>query len=187
MTRTRWIVAIALPLAVLVTLPLIALAGSSESATREYAGTTSQNLDAAFETVKTADGWALDHAAFDLKVRCEDSTKVLINADLSFAEPVLLDSKSRFDVDENALFEAIHVHGRLGKNAGSGTVELNVGALTQDEKPQLCTSKEREWTATTVGSSPTPSTSPSVASGTPVEHLRISVDANGTAHVTRSP
>ena len=186
MTRTRWIVAIALPVAVLVALPLIALAGSSASATREYAGTTSQNLDAAFETVKTADGWALDHAAFDLKLRCEDSTKVLINADLSFAEPVLLDSKARFDVDENALFEAIHVHGRLGKNAGSGTVELNVGALTQDEKSQVCTSKVRDWSAQRVAT-PSPSPSSTATPVTRIEYLQISVDANGTAHVTRSP
>src|SRR5207237_105244 len=72
MTRTRWILAIALPLVVLLALPLIASAGSvGPGGKRRYAGKTSQGQrHVSFTTVRKGGGWAVSDLEFDFRMRC---------------------------------------------------------------------------------------------------------------------
>ena len=69
-----------------------------------------------------------------------------------------LDDKHRFAIDDVSLMEALHVHGRLGAKAATGTLEFNVPAFTNSEDLQLCSSGERLWTASK-DASPSPSPS----------------------------
>ena len=160
MTRTRWIVSLALPLCVLIALPLIAAAGtSSETPTRHYSGTTAQGRPIEIKAVETADGWAVQRISLAFKMRCEDSaSKFSREATRVFDPPIPVDEKHRFAIDDVSLMEALHVHGRLGANAATGTLEFNVPAFTNQEELQVCSSGERLWTASKDSqTSPTPS------------------------------
>jgi len=162
MTRTRWIATLALPLCVLIALPLIAAAGtSSETPTRHYSGTTAQGRPIEIKAVETADGWAVQRISLAVKMRCEDSaSKFPREATRVFDPPIAVDDKHRFSIDDVSLMEALHVHGRLGANAATGTLEFNVPAFTNQEDLQVCGSGERLWTASK-DSSTSPSSSPS--------------------------
>jgi hypothetical protein len=160
MTRTRWIASIALPLCVLIALPLIAAAGtSSETPTRHYLGTTEQGRPIEIKAVETADGWAVARISLAFKMRCEDSaSKFSRDTTRVFDPPIPVDDKHHFAIDDVSLMEALHVHGRLGAKAATGTLEFNVPAFTNSEDLQLCSSGERLWTASK-DASPSPSPS----------------------------
>jgi hypothetical protein len=187
MTRNRWIVAVVLPLAVLLALPLIASAGSvPPGGKRHYKGTTSQGgRSVSFTTERKGGTWAVSDLNFGLRMRCDDGTHFDLETGYGFGSPIVLDSKDRFAFDDNEFGQAIHVHGRLGPKKGSGTVELKIATLTQDEQPELCTSKIRDWSVTRVVT-PTPSPTPTVVPGTAKRTVQVTFDASGQAHVSRS-
>ncbi|MFL5736435.1 MAG: hypothetical protein ACJ76P_03755 [Actinomycetota bacterium] len=160
MTRTRWIASIALPLSLLLALPVIAAAGTStDTPTRHYSGTTAQGRPIEIKAVETADGWAIARISLAFKMRCEDSSsKFSRDTTRVFDPPIAVDEKHRFAIDDVSLTEALHVHGRLGANAATGTLEFNVPAFTNQEDLQVCSSGERLWTASKdAQTSPTPS------------------------------
>lgn len=92
-------------------------------------------------------------------MRCEDSaSKFSRDTTRVFDPPIAVDDKHRFAIDDVSLMEPLHVHGRLGANAATGTLEFNVPAFTNQEDLRVCSSGERLWTASKhAQTSPTPS------------------------------
>jgi hypothetical protein len=114
--------------------------------TRSYRGETSQSRRASLKTERTSGPWRLEAATFGVRVRCQDHTGYPGSTGFRFGSrgPRLNDGGG-FGFDFVYPFEAFHLHGRLGSHAGSGTVEKTEPALTVDEEPILCTTKERTW------------------------------------------
>jgi hypothetical protein len=73
--------------------------------------------------------WTLD---------CEDGTEIGWGGVWSFSPGFAL-APARLDYDDVFTDEAMHVHGRLGTHAGSGTASDAFAALTADEQAQFCT------------------------------------------------
>jgi hypothetical protein len=192
MGRSRRIVGISVVLALVLAIPTVALAGrgtggGSSRAHRFYQGKTSQNAPAFMGTVKNDGNWGIFDLEFGFKMRCDDGTKFRLEAGFGFGTPVWLDSRNRFAIDENYGDAAFHVRGRLGPNAGSGTVEFKLAELTQDEQSQLCTSKERTWTVQRLATPvPVPVPVPVPAGSPPQRTVHVTVGANGRTHVIRS-
>jgi hypothetical protein len=86
--------------------------------------------------------------SFSFRIRCEDGSRYGLGTGWSFGRRgPRLDTSGGFGFDDVFLFEAFHVHGRLGAHAGSGTAEDTMPGLTQQEQAMLCTSKNRTWSA----------------------------------------
>jgi hypothetical protein len=157
-----------------------------DRARRAYKGKTSQNKGVSIGTIKNDGNWGVNELDFRFKMRCNDGSRHRAGIGLGLGRPIWLDSRDRFAFDENFGDFSLHVHGRLGPNAGSGTAEFNEALLTQDEHAQLCTSKERTWTVQRVPTLvPTP-TPTAVGTSSSRLTMQITVDARGQVHVTRS-
>jgi hypothetical protein len=189
MTRSRWLPGVCLALALVLAAPTLASAQGAtgraghDRARRAYRGKTSQNARAFIGTVKNDGNWGIEELDFGFKMRCQDGSKFRLGAGIGFGRPVWLDSRKRFAIDENFGDAAFHVHGRLGPNAGSGTVEFTMAQLTQDEQAEVCTSKERTWTVKRVVTPP-PTPVPTGSSSSKSMYVRI--DANGKTRITSS-
>src|SRR4029077_107222 len=94
---------------------------------------------------RVRDGWGVQEIDFGAVTRCEDGTRLGGGTGLFFFGRQHLRDRNGFDLDLASIFEALHIHGRIGPRGGSGTLQDTLPALTQDEKAQTCTSKEQTW------------------------------------------
>jgi hypothetical protein len=114
--------------------------------TRAYHGKTSQSKRASLKSERTGGPWRLAGATFGVRVRCQDHTGYEGSTGFRFgSRGPRLDDGGGFGFDFVYPFEAFHLHGRLGSQAGSGMVQKTEPALSVDEEPILCTTKERTW------------------------------------------
>lgn len=114
--------------------------------TRSYRGETSQSKRASLKTEQTHGPRRLEAATFGVGVRCQDHTGYQGSTGFRFGNlGPRFDDGGGFGFDFVYPFEAFHLHGRLGSHAGSGTMEETEPALSVDEEPIVCTTKERTW------------------------------------------
>jgi hypothetical protein len=164
----------------LAAIPSWTTTSSAATKIRQYEGETSQNQPFFISTIESNGSWALFEGDTELKLRCGDDTKFRVTLSFGFDGSVPLDENNRFSVDEVDPFGAFHMSGRIGAKKGSGRIALTLPALTAEEEPQLCTSKEREWNVERSSDAAVPD------EASPARSVRISIDANGAAHIAAS-
>jgi len=146
MTRMRIVIAGLAGLMVLsVLVPAVASAGGQDVSFRYYRGTTSQG-DPIYVTTYVRDTttrlYSVDFGSVTLN--CEDGSQLQWGVGVGWVPGFALPPE-RLDLDWMWLFEAIHIHGRLGVHGGSGTFSDAIPVLTADEQAQLCTTGELTW------------------------------------------
>jgi hypothetical protein len=129
-----------------VLVPAVASAGGQDVRFRHYRGTTSQGGTMSVTTFVTGATTMLDSVYFGLvTLECEDGTQVQYGMGYGWGGGLPMPAE-RIDVDYVSVFDAIHMHGRLGVHGGSGTFSYTIPALTADEQgAQLCTTGELTW------------------------------------------
>jgi hypothetical protein len=147
MTRTKIVGAGVAGLMVLsVLVPAVASAGGQDVRFRHYRGETSQGGTMSVTTFVTGTTTMLDSVYFgSVTLDCEDGTQLQYGMGYGWGGGLPMPAE-RIDVDYVSVFDAIHVHGRLGVHGGSGTLSYTIPALTADEQgAQLCTTGELTW------------------------------------------
>jgi len=191
MRRFRWIIGICLTFGLMTAAGQVAFAGTSgggvpPGGNRILEGKTSQGQKIQVVMHRINGGWGLQELDFGAVLRCQDGRRIGLNEGIYWFGPLESGQNDRFDIDDVSLDEGFHFHGRIGPRGGSGTIEETFPTLTQDEKAQTCTSKERTWTLQR--------TSPALVSNCCVPHAPgvswvLTVTAridHGTAHISRS-
>jgi len=147
MTRTKIVGAGLAGLMVLsVLVPAVASAGGQDVRFRHYRGETSQGGTMSVTTFVTGTTTMLDSVYFgSVTLNCEDGTQLQYGMGYGWGGGLPMPAE-RIDVDYVSIFDAMHVHGRLGVHGGSGTFSHTIPALTADEQgAQLCTTGELTW------------------------------------------
>jgi hypothetical protein len=112
---------------------------------RSYEGRTSAGAPLFVATSKRPEGVVMHELGVAWELACDDATSLGLGLFILFAgEPL---DPGRLDYDAAAPDIAIHVNGRLGPHAGSGTTSGTVPALTPDLEAQACSSGDLTWRA----------------------------------------
>ncbi len=117
-------------------------------ATHRYEGSTSQDLPLKLTTRNFGGPWRLADADLVFQMSCQQGPGFKFYFDIGWGGGggARLSPSGRFAVDEVDLEDGLHIHGRLGGRAGSGTVAETEAELTRDEQAMLCSSRTRDWT-----------------------------------------
>jgi len=144
LARIGLTIVLAIPCAA--SLPAVAGAAQHAGQQRIVRGKTSQGFPIRFVLQRLDDGWALKEFDVELHLKCPDGQGIFLFTGDSRYRGMPLGPGNSVSVDEADAYEALHLEGRIGAKQGSGTVEAKLPGLTDDEKPQVCTSKPRRWT-----------------------------------------
>ena len=191
MRRFRWIIGICLTFGLITAAGPVAFAGTSgdgvpPGGNRVLRGKTSQGQKIMVVMNRIGGGWGLQELDFGALLRCQDGTRIGLEEGRSWFGPLHPTAGDQFDIDQVSTDEAFHFHGRIGPKSGSGTIEVTIPALTQDEQAQTCTSKERTWSVTrTSPSLNAPCCAPAVTGRVPVLSMTVRVGSDAT-RVVRS-
>lgn len=137
-------------LAIVVLAAILSLSTAAPAAAaprvRLYAGEQSDGNPIRFRISKTDAGRFLKEVDMGVTVTCEDATTEDWSMGLGWGGSGLRLTDDVFlDFDDLFWGEAIHLHGRIGQQRGSGTFKVNVAFLTPDEQAQLCTTGDLTW------------------------------------------
>jgi hypothetical protein len=186
--RTR-LSALAIALVAATVLLATAIPAVSATRVRVYKGETSQAKPISLSILKTEAGQRFLRSFFvELTLTCEDATTLDFGMGILWGGhgPKLQDGVTlSYDQPAGTWYpssEAIHLHGRIGQNRGSGTLKITDALLTADEQAQTCTTGDLTWT---VAFDHTRSGTGSSALGTRLDgRIMVNVAADGT--VSRS-
>src|SRR4051794_15171999 len=155
MRRPRWILGISLTIVLIGSAAQAAGAATSfgegragvpPGGDRVYKGKTSQGYRIEFHTNRRGGGWGLAELELGGVLRCQSGDKIFFGVGESWFPPMPPGEENQLSIDEVDPYEGLHLRGRLGPKGGSGTIEVTIPALTPDEQPQTCGTKERTWT-----------------------------------------
>lgn len=142
---------------------------ASAVAPRVYEGRTSQGSRIHFELRKRDDG---EFRLRSMRVRglvltCElDASMQRWAVELAWAGAGMRMDGRRLDLDLVDPFSALSVEGRFGALRAGGGLHFTVPQLTEDGRPQLCTTDAQSWIARRTVPAPRPGTaSGSMATG----------------------
>jgi len=136
--------------AVVVGTLLVLSAGTPASASpvrRGYSGETTQGERIELKTAENANGRVrLTYFEIATLLTCDDGTTHHMGWAWHYgtAGPVLAGGTT-LKVSEGDLQLAIHLDGELRRRQGSGTLKVTLGALTDDEQAQICTTGDLTW------------------------------------------
>ena len=114
---------------------------------RSYRGRMSSRDQLFVITAKHPGGVALIELGFGWNLACDDGTSVGIGFFILFAGEPLDPARLDYDLPAAGGGFALHIHGRLGVHAGSGTTSTTMAALTADLQAQACRTGDLTWRA----------------------------------------
>jgi hypothetical protein len=114
---------------------------------RDYRGETTQGERIVLRTAEYPNG-RVRLRSFEIStvLTCDDGTTHPMGWGWFYGTdgPVLAGG-TVVEVIERDLQLAIHINGEVRRRQGSGTLKVTLGALTDDEQPQLCTTGDLTW------------------------------------------